>query len=65
MVKNFKDISDTPINDTDLSKLDHHISGSDYLKEGVFCFTEVITEYKVQDIAKELEVSNSEEEKNR
>ncbi len=65
MAKNFKDISDTPINDTDLSRLDLHILGRSYLKEGISRFTEVTTEDKVQEIAEKPEVSNSQEEKKR
>ena len=59
------DISDTFINDADLSRLDLYISEPDYLEEEVSCFTEVITEDKVQEIAEKPEIFNSEEEKKR
>ncbi len=63
MVKNFKDINDTPIDDTNLSRLHFHISGPGYLKKRVSRFTEVITEDKGREITEEPEVFDSKEEK--
>lgn len=65
MAKNFIDISDTLINDANLSRLDLHILGLGYLQEGVSRFMEVITEDEVQEIAKKPEVFDSKEEKKR
>ena len=59
------DISNTFINNADLLRLDLYISRSDYLKEEVSCFTEIIIENKVQEIVKKLKVSDSKEEKKR
>ena len=63
LAKNFIDISDTLINDADLSKLDLYILGPGYLKERIFCFTKVITKDKVQGTAEEPKVSDSKEKK--
>ena len=59
------DISDTLIDDANLSKLDLRISKLDYLEEKVSRFTEVITKDKVQKIAEEPKVSNFEKKKKR
>lgn len=48
-----------------MSRLDLHILGPDYLEIGVSCFTQVITEDKVQEIAGESGVCDSKEKKKR
>lgn len=63
MANIFIDISNTLIDNANLSRLDLQILGPGYLKEGISHFTEVITEDKVQEIAEESEVSNSKKEK--
>lgn len=65
LAKNFIDSNNTPINNANLLRLYLHILGPGYLKEGVFCFIEVIIEDEVQELVKELEVSNSTTEKKR
>lgn len=65
LAKNFKDISDIFINNANLSKLDLYISGAGYLEEGVSCFTEITIKGKIQEIAEELEISDSKKEKKR
>ena len=57
------DISNTFINNTNLLILNLYISGPGYLEEGVSCFTEIIMENKVQEIAEKPKVSNFKEEK--
>lgn len=41
MVKHFKDISNDPINDDDLLRLNLHILILGYIEEGICCFTEI------------------------
>lgn len=57
------DISETFINDANLSKQDLHILRPGYLEKEVSCFTKVITEDKVEQIVEKLEVSDSKEVK--
>lgn len=59
LVKNFKNISNTLINDTNLLRLDLYILLPNYLEEGVSCFMKVLTKYK------ESEISDSKKEKKR
>ena len=65
MAKNFENISNIFINDTNLSKLNLHILRLSYLEEDISYFMKEITKDKVQEIAEKLNVSNFEEEKKR
>ena len=65
MAKNFKNISNTLIDDADLLRLSLHILGSGYLEDGVSRCIEVITEDEVQEIIREPEVTDSKKKKKR
>ncbi len=59
------ELSHIPIDDTDLLRMEVYILGPGYFDEGASCSMEIITEDKVQEIAKKLEVSDFKEEEKR
>lgn len=65
MAKNFKNISDAFIDNANLLRLDLHYLGQRYLEKVVSYFMKIIIEDEIWEIAKELKVSNSKEEKKR
>lgn len=65
MAKNFKKISNAFIDDTNLSKIDLHISVPGYLKEEISHFIEISTKDNIEKVAQEVKVSDSKEDKKR